>query len=169
MKKRFAGILAAMMASAFMVGFLSGCGNNREQDDLVWTNDNAVYAYVKAGFENDVLKDVESTFASLQFQKVYVTEKNVNEWTPLGLLFVLEEDKLAEKQDFIRVLREDERINHIRACQDLWFETVDTRCIEKEKDTIAVGETSVKDAANTNGGRRQKRRDRHNSPRLAGI
>ena len=66
-------------------------------------------------------------------------------------------------------MREDERINHVRAGRELWFETVDTRCIEKEKDTIAVGETAVKDAANTNGGRRQERRDRHNSPRLAGI
>lgn len=55
MKKRFAGLLTAMIFSALTMGFLSGCGNNREQDDLVWTNDNAVYAYVKAGFENDVL------------------------------------------------------------------------------------------------------------------
>ena len=108
--------------------------------DGLWTNDNAVYAYVKAGFENDILKDVEGAFESLHFQEVYVTEKNVNKWTPLGLLFVLDEAETENKQDFIRLLQQDERINGARPCRDIKFETVDTRYIEKEKDTIAVGE-----------------------------
>lgn len=37
-------------------------------------------------------------------------------------------------------MEEDERINGASPCRDNEFETVDTRYIEKEKDTIAVGE-----------------------------
>lgn len=127
--------LTFMMALAFCA-----CNSNKKDDDLVWTNDNAVYAYVKAGFENDILNDVEGAFESLCFQKVYVTEKNVNEWTPLGLLFVLDEYETEKKQEFIRLLEQDERINHTSVCRDIEFETIDTRYIEKAKDIIAVGE-----------------------------
>ena len=109
-------------------------------DDSQWTNYNAVYAYVKAGFENDILKDVEGAFESLHFQKVYVTAKNTNGWTPLRLLFVLEKDGTENIQDFIRLLQQDERINGASPCRDIAFETVDTRYIKKEKETIAVGE-----------------------------
>ena len=124
---------------AFMAALVfCACDTNKTKDDLAWTNDNAVYAYIKAGFENEILKDVEGAFESLPFQKVYVTEKNTNEWTPLALLFIL--DEAENQQEFIRLLKQDERINHTRICRDLKFETVDTRYIEKEKDTIAVGE-----------------------------
>lgn len=133
--KAFSFGLTFMIALAFCA-----CNSNKKDDDLVWTNDNAVYAYVKAGFENDILKDVEGAFESFCFQKVYVTEKNGNEWTPLGLLFVLDKNETENKQEFIHLLEQDERINHASACRDIKFETIDTRYIEKEKDTIAVGE-----------------------------
>lgn len=120
------------------------CSTNKKDDnnnnDSKWTNDNAVYAYVKAGFENEILKDVEVAFESFHFQTVYITEKNTNEWTPLKLLFILDKDDTENKQDFFRLLEEDERIDGASLCRDIEFKTVDTRRIEKEKDTIAIGE-----------------------------
>lgn len=133
--KAFAFGLAFMTALVFCA-----CNAAEKDDDSAWTNDNAVYASVKAGFENEILKDVEGAFASLHFQNVYVTRKNPNEWTPLRLLFVLEKDDTESQQDFIRLLQQDGRINGVSPCRDIAFETVDTRYIEKEKDTIAVGE-----------------------------
>lgn len=130
--------LISVVCIAFAFSACGGSGNDGETDELKWTNDNAVYAYVKSGFENDILKDVEGAFESLNYKKVYATEKNINEWTPLALLFVLEENETADS--FINLLEQDERINHATVCRDLYFETVDTRYIEIEKDTIAVGE-----------------------------
>lgn len=114
-------------------------GNNK--DDLVWTNENVVYAYVKVGYEVDILKDIEGSFQSLPFQKVYVAEKNTNEWTPLSLLFILDDKGTITQEEFVILLEQDERINHANSGRDIPFETVDTRYIEKEKDTIFVGET----------------------------
>ncbi len=68
------------------LGLFFGCGNSQ---NLEWTNDNSVYAFVKAGFESDILEDIEVAFETLDFQKVYVIEKNVNVCTPLVLLFIL--------------------------------------------------------------------------------
>ena len=45
------------------------------------------------------------------------------------------------QNEFVDLLEQDERINHANSWRDLPFETVDTRYIEKEKDTISVGET----------------------------
>lgn len=75
MKKRIAIILVAIIASVLTVVSLGGCNDKQETDDLIWTNDNAIYAHVKAVFEREILKDVEGAFASLRFHKVYVTEK----------------------------------------------------------------------------------------------
>lgn len=137
--KKIISILLSLI-SVFCIAFtFIGCVNNDDEaDGLVWSNDNAVYAYVKAGFENNILKDVEGAFDTLHFQKVYVTEKNTNRWTPLELLFVLDKD--TNEQEFAELLEQDERINHTVICRDLPFETVDTLRIEKDKDTIAVGE-----------------------------
>ena len=136
------------LTNSFIIGIfllciltISACTTNEGNDTLVWTNDNAIYAYVNEGFENDILNDVEGAFESLHFQRVYVTQKNTDMQTPLTLLFVLEESEATNKQDFISRLSQDERINRVRECRDLSFETVDTRYIEKEKDTISVGET----------------------------
>jgi len=104
-------------------------------------NENAVYAYVTAGYEEEILSDVEGAFAALPFQKVYLAEKNTNEWTPLSLLFILDKNGEITQEDFIALLNQDERINHAHSSRDLPFETVDTRYIEKEKDKISVGET----------------------------
>lgn len=135
MKKFFLISCGIMM----FVSFLFGC--KAEKDDLTWTNQNAVYAYVKAGYEEGILNNVEAAFESYSFQKVYVTEKNTNQWTPLSLLFVLENSGTVSQQAFIELLNKDERINHASKCRDLPFETVDTRYIEREKDTVSVGET----------------------------
>ena len=113
----------------------NGAVENKEQE-----NKNPVYAYVKAGYEDEILMDIEGAFEGLPFQKVYVAEKNVNEYTPLALLFTLDENGKTTQQEFIGLLEQDERINHANGCRDLPFETVDTRHIEKEKDTISVGE-----------------------------
>ena len=45
------------------------------------------------------------------------------------------------QKGFIDLLEQDERINHANSGRDLPFETVDTRYIEKGKDTISIGET----------------------------
>ena len=119
------------------LGLFFGCGNSQ---NLEWTNDNAVYAFVKAGFESDILEDIEGAFETLDFQKVYVIEKNVNVCTPLVLLFILDEGT-SNQQEFIDLLSQDTRINHANKSRDLPFETVDTRYIDKAKDIITTGET----------------------------
>ena len=148
-------VITLLFVSTFCFCSFLGCsnknafeviGNNSEvigndSDNLVWTNENIVYAYIKAGYEEDILKDIEGSFRSLPFQKVYVAEKNTNEWTPLSLLFVLDDNGTITQKEFIELLEQDERINHANSGRDLPFETVDTRYIEKEKDTISVGET----------------------------
>lgn len=131
-------IIGMVILMAFMSLGMTAC---KKTDDLVWTNDNAVYAGIKAGYEYDILNDVEGSFQSLRFRKVYVTRKNTNQWEVLNLLFILEEDEAENLLEVLYNLRQDERIYSAWACYDLPFETVDTRCIEKEKDTIAVGES----------------------------
>lgn len=131
-------VMVAIILMIFTSFYVTACN---KKDDLIWTNDNAVYAYVKEGFENDILKDIERAFKSLHFQKVYVTEKNTNQWTPLTLLFIIEENEISNKQEFVSLLQQDERINHVSMCRDFPFETVDTRYIEKKKDCIAIGES----------------------------
>ena len=81
-------VMAVVMLTSFCV---TAC-NKMTKDDLVWTNENIVYAYVNAGYEDDILKDLEGSFRSLSFQKVYAAEKNTNEYTPLSLLFILDEN-----------------------------------------------------------------------------
>lgn len=145
MRKKCNLIFRIILMLAVGCFLFCGCGKSKEsqhqEDDLLWTNENAVYAYVKAGYEKDILQDIEDAFASLSFEKVYVADKNVNEWTPLSLLFVLDDNGSTTQKEFIHLLEQDERINHASAARDLPFETVDTRRIEKEKDTISVGET----------------------------
>ena len=113
----------------------------KEVNNLEWTNENAVYAYIKAGHETEILNDVEGAFNQLSFQKVYVSEKNINVWTPLALLFILKDDEKEKQQEFVEILKQDTRINHASRSRDLPFKTVDTRHIEHVKSTIAVGET----------------------------
>lgn len=136
-------IMVIMFFGSCFIFAITACKKNDEyvEDDLVWTNENVVYAYVKAGCEDDILKDLEGSFRSLSFQKVYVAEKNANEWTPLSLLFILDDNGATTQQEFIGLLEQDERIDRANSWRDLPFETVDTRYIEKEKDTISVGET----------------------------
>lgn len=129
-------VLIIFLLSLFTFG---ACNTNESKDDLVWTNDNAIYAYVKTGCENEILKDVEGAFQSLRFKKVYITEKSTSS-PPLVLLFILENSETESKQEFINLLKNDKRINYVRNCRDQYFETVDNRYIEREKDTISVGE-----------------------------
>ena len=121
-----------------------------KDSNMKWTNENAVYADIKAGFETDILEDIEGSFSTLSFRKVYVAEKvakNVNFfWPPLVLLFILEDGGLEKQQAFREFLNQDTRITSTRNSRDLPFETVNTRRIERAKDTIAVGETLTLEA-----------------------
>ncbi len=119
---------------------LVGC-TSKEWDNLEWTNDNVVFADIKFGFEDEILKNVEGSFKDLTFQKVYVIEKNTSDDVSLKLLFVLNETGVEKRQEFINLLGQDDRIYHAYHRRDLPFATVDTRYIEKEKNTITVGET----------------------------
>lgn len=137
--KKLVSILL-LLISVFCISFaLVGCKNS-QSDDLVWANDNAVYAYVKTDFENEIFKNVEGAFDNVNFQKVYITNKTPKNLT---LLFILEENDVADTREFIDVLSRDERISGVIPCRDLPFESVDTRYIEKEKDTLSVGEEMV--------------------------
>ena len=122
--------------------------NKREEyveDGLEWTNENAVYADVKAEYVKDVLKDVEGAFKSLDFKKVYVMGKNIE--TPqinsLKLLFVLNESGAEKQQEFSDRLLLDPRINYVHNCRDIPFETVDTRRLEALVNPIAVDEMTT--------------------------
>lgn len=137
--KKVVSILLSLI-SVFCISFaLVGCKNN-QSDDSVWTNGNAVYAYVKADFENEILKNVEGAFDNLNFQKVYITNKVPQSLT---LLFIIEENGVTDTREFIDILSRDERISGVSPCRDLPFESVDTRYIEKDKDTLSVGEEMV--------------------------
>lgn len=137
MNKKYFGLMTAVLLPLS----LAGCTPSANVDNLTWTNSNAVYASVKEGYEQEILVNVEDAFKTLSFEKIYVTEKHVNPYTPLVLLFILNEKKVEETQGFINTLNEDMRINHARISRDLYFETIDTRLIKKEKETISVGET----------------------------
>lgn len=138
---KFMGKRICVMAVVMLTSFCVTACNKMTKDDLVWTNENIVYAYVNAGYEDDILKDIEGSFESLSFQKVYAAEKNTNEYTPLSLLFILDENGAVTQREFIGLLEQDERISYANGRCDLPFETVDTRYIEREKDTVSVGET----------------------------
>ncbi len=140
MRIKFKFIFMALIIVVSVFAF-SACDTNKGNDKLVWTNDKAVYAYVKAGYENEILSDVEGAFNSLRFQKVYVTEKNVNSFTPLVLLFVLEEDEIKNKDELLDKLKRDERVYYVGVCRDLHFDTVGSLYLESENDTVKVGET----------------------------
>lgn len=123
---------------------LKDVGRNESENgenNIEWTNDNAVYAYVKADYASEIINDVEGSFVALTFKDVYVAEKNASDYRSLVLLFVLEEGEEENQQAFINLLESDERINSARVCRDLPFPTIDERYIEAEKDTIKVGET----------------------------
>lgn len=115
----------------------------KDDDSLEWTNENAVYASIKAGFENEILQDVEASFSTLSFQKVYIVAKNINVYTPLALLFVLNESGASKQQEFRELLMQDSRVNHASNSRDLPFEPINTCRIEGEKNTITVGETLI--------------------------
>ena len=117
------------------------CGKFSEIDSLEWNNDNAVYVYINKGYEEEILNNIEKAFEGFDFKKVYVTNKLVTGYNPLELLFVLNESGVNKQLEFIELLENDERVASARICRDLPFETVDTRYIECEKTTIAVGET----------------------------
>lgn len=143
--KKVMKVLTLLFALTFCLsGCLNGCKSetkDEKEDDLVWTNENIVYAYVNTGYEKDILTDIENSFPSLTFQKVYVAEKNADEWTPLSLIFILDKTKEITQKEFIDLLEKDERISYANAQRDLPFGTVDTRYIERKKDVITVGET----------------------------
>ena len=122
--KKFAKGIALFFVGAFFC-FSFGCSNigvvEKNSDNLVWTNENIVYAYIKAGYEEDILLDIEGSFRQLPVQKVYVAEKNTNEWTPLVLLFVLDVNDEITQKEFIELLEQDERINYANSGRDLPF------------------------------------------------
>lgn len=135
-----------IMIGALLLFSLAACNQLEEGETFEWTNENAIYAYVKAGHETEIINDVEAAFGSLSFEKVYVVQKQIDASTPLELLFVLEENGSEKQQDFIDLLNKDSRISHARKSRDLPFDTVDNRHIDKVKDTIAVGETLILEA-----------------------
>ncbi len=137
MKKRVIGLMIAIMFPFY----LGSCSSSKEGDNLKWINSNAVYASVNEGYEQEILSNVEDAFRTLSFEKIYVTEKYVNSYTPLVLLFILDEKIPEDVDNIIKALSEDERINHARVSRDLYYEAIDTRYIKKLKDTILVGET----------------------------
>ena len=71
---KFMGKRICVMAVVMLTSFCVTACNKMTKDDLVWTNENIVYAYVNAGYEDDILKDLEGSFRSLSFQKVYAAE-----------------------------------------------------------------------------------------------
>ncbi|MCL2061633.1 MAG: hypothetical protein FWH03_03305 [Firmicutes bacterium] len=154
MTKRFLGIAVAvvMLLGIFALAACEPLGE-KIMDETTWTNDNAVYAYIKAGHEKEILKNIDGAFNSLSFKKIYVIEKNVgfmelnlSTGTPLILLFILEENGVITQQEFIELLKQDVRVDHASSSRDLYFETVDTRHIDKAKDIISVGEELILEA-----------------------
>ena len=54
---KFMGKRICVMAVVMLTSFCVTACNKMTKDDLVWTNENIVYAYVNAGYEDDILKD----------------------------------------------------------------------------------------------------------------
>ncbi|MCL2062157.1 MAG: hypothetical protein FWH03_06015 [Firmicutes bacterium] len=100
-----------------------------------WTNDNAVYAHVKAQYADEVLKNAESAFKAYNFKKMYISQQNQS------LLFILNESGADKQEEFKSLLDADQRISSAHNCRDLPFPTVDTRYLDAPIDTLKVGET----------------------------
>ena len=138
MKKKF--IKSLTISLAFAAAFLFNACTHKN-DNLMWENVNSVYADIKADYKDDILADVEGAFETLHFQKVYVTKKDKNQWSPITLLFILDETGAENQEEFIRLLTQDRRIISARKCRNLPYESVNNQYIETEKTTIAVGES----------------------------
>lgn len=138
MKKKFLKSLTISLAltAAFL---LNAC--THRNDNLTWENVNSVYAEIKADYKDDILADVEGAFETLRFQKIYVTKKDINQWSPITLLFILDETGDTKQEEFIRLLTQDERVMGAQICRDLPYQSVNNQYIEAEKTTISVGES----------------------------
>ena len=113
---------------------LFSCG----KDNLIWTNETAVYAYVKDEYKEEVLKDLDKAFKSFDYKKIYIAEVLPEDYKSLKLLFILNDGE--NEFEFRKRLQKNEKINWTSPCYDLPFETIDTREMVLEKTTIKVGE-----------------------------
>lgn len=118
---------------------LVGC-NRSIKDSLKWDNENALYAFVNSKYENDILKDVEGAFQTLNFERVYVARKYNDADASLALLFILKSNETNDVEEFRQSLLNDSRISYVSNCYDLPFESIDDRYIECEKKVIEVDE-----------------------------
>lgn len=108
------------------------------KDDLIWNNENAVYASVESQYVNAVLVDVEKAFESLSFNAVFIVKMDISINPHLLLLFILNDNK---QQEFIDLLSLDGRINSSYKCRDLPFDSTDNRYLDIITNNIKVGET----------------------------
>lgn len=131
--KRIILLLMMIVISIAVVG----CGNGKN-DIASWTNDQAVYAIIKSEYEDDIIKNVNKAFKDLNYKKVYLVEKNINDDNQLKLLFILNTND--NREEFKQELLKNERINYLTDCYDLPFSTIDNRYIECEKSNIKIGE-----------------------------
>lgn len=113
---------------------LFSCG----KDNLTWTNETAVYAYVKEEYKEEVLKDIDKAFKSFNYKKIYIAESLPEDYKCLKLLFILNDGENIS--EFIKKLDEDKKMMGVSKCYDLPFETIDTSEMVLEKTTIKVGE-----------------------------
>ena len=114
----------------------------KDSSNLEWTNEQSVYAVVKAQYVSEVLANVEDAFKNYKFKDVYVRGKTIAtpQTLPLTVLFVLDESGVENQKAFEELLHFDERISATWDCRDLPFETVDTRYLDVAKDIIEVDE-----------------------------
>ena len=127
-----------MMSFILVIVFTMVACRAGSNDIMSWTNEQAVYAIIKSEFKNEVIKDINNSFKNLNYNEVYIVEKNNNYDNELKLLFILNSND--NREEFKHKLLENESINYITDCYDLPFSTIDNRYIECEKSNIEIGE-----------------------------
>lgn len=132
----------------FLIGF-TGCNNNdslykgdncdMNSSQIQWENEFALYVDIYYEDSFPTTKVIEKTFSDYKYKRMYLVNKSVEKNSSITLLFIF--DSIDEKEIFNNQVKKDIKVVYTCNCFDIPYETIDTRYIEGEKDSIEIGET----------------------------
>lgn len=109
-----------------------------KEDDLIWTNENAVYVSIEKEYKDEILRNVEQYFKNYEYKKIYISEIEADDYTDLILLFVLNEGQ--DRLEFKKLIEKDKEIEYVFLGKYIPYEKINTQYVEIEKNVISVGE-----------------------------
>lgn len=130
----------------FLILLTFGCNSDTKMketyiDDFVWTNSNSFYIYVKEEYTFDELKNIENSFNSYDFEKIYVV--NINKSDGILVLLVVFDELKYDYSDLYSKIMTDDIVSSVSYCYDVPFESSDDRYIDCTKNCINVGEEII--------------------------